>query len=337
VSAEGILLTAGVVSYDSEECLGACLSSLLGETAPLSAEVIVVDNRSTDGSAALVRERFPSVRLVVEDRNRGYGAACNRIFREGRGSFVLLLNADVELREGCLDPLLAFLRDRTDAGIAGCRLVGRDGKLQRSCSSFPSLSGYLFEAFFLDRLLPRNRIFGKYSLGFMDYREAREVDVLLGAFLLVRRETISALNGMDPRFFMYSEETDFCYRARRAGWRIWYVPEGTAVHLGGRSVARMPERMFVENHRSKILYMRIHHGPFRAGVAGAILFLGAWNRLVLWASLGLVCSPFSPRIRERARSRVAIFRSVVGWHLGFADGARAKKKKEVGAGEAERP
>lgn len=308
-------LTIGVVSYNSAEFLEPCLRSVLNESSPLGARLVVVDNGSRDGSAALVRERFPSVRLFAEGGNGGYGSGCNKVFEASDEDHVLLLNADVELVAGCLPPLLRFLSDHPRAGIVGCRLLETDGRVQPSRSAFPSIRSYLAEAFFLDRILGVTRTRAVGSGGGDAVDRAQQTDVVLGAFLLVRRDAIRAVGGMDPRFFMYSEETDFCYRAMKAGWETWYVPSGSAVHHGGKSVESVQAEMFVENHKSKVLFMRIHHGRLRAAGARAALCLGALLRLCLWTFLLSGAALFRAPGKRKALDRVRMFAAVSAWHF----------------------
>jgi hypothetical protein len=313
-------LTIGVVSYNSAAYLDPCLRSVFRESSSFDARVVVVDNGSRDRSARIVRERFPSALLIAKERNGGYGEGCNEVFGASRGEDVLLLNADIELGRGCLPPLLRFLAQHPRAGIVGCKLLETDSRVQQSAFAFPTVFSYLLEAFFLSKLVGSGRLRLSVSRGNDPYGEPRGTDVVLGAFFLVRSEVIREIGGMDPRFFMYSEETDYCYRAWKAGWETWYVPIGTAVHHGGRSVEGTETEMFVENHKSKVLYMRIHHGRLRAAGARIALCIGALNRLCLWTLLLFVCKLFRVSGKEKARRRVRMYAAVSAWHLGLRAG-----------------
>lgn len=311
------IVSIGIISFNAREFLDRCISSVLNQVENVSLEVIVVDNASTDGSADLVREKYPEVILIEEKENRGYGAAANRAFSSGSGRFNLLLNSDIELKEGCLAALIRFMNSHPEAGIVGCRLLETDGSIQRTCRSFPSFSGYLYEATFLYRLFPGNRIVGRYHLTYMDYGREAQVEVPLGALFFVRREVWEKNNGMDERFFMYSEETDFCFRASRSGWEIWYTPEGTAVHHGAKSTGHTPARMFVENHRSKLLFMRLHRGVAATLAIRLILLFGTAVRAVIWSGLWAFSGFLSQSKRDFARNRLECFWQAAAFHAGF--------------------
>lgn len=306
-----------VVSFNARDYLDRCLASVFREARAVSSEVIVVDNASTDGSPDLVRSRHPRATLIEPGENLGYGRAANLAFMGAASPVFLLLNSDLELREGFLRSLEEFLGRHPKAGVTGGRLFGADGRTQPSCRSFPSLAGLFFEASGFYRVFPRHRWIGRYYGTDMDYDREREVDVPLGAMLAIRRETWLALGGMDERFFMYSEETDLCRRARKRGWEVWYAPEVGAVHHGGMSTRALPARMFVENHRSNVLFLRLHGGPIRAFVGRVILFAGVLLRGLAWSVAWLVFSLVSPGRRERAGARVRMFACAAAWHVGL--------------------
>ncbi len=312
------MLTVGIINFNAAEYLRACLRSVLSETKSLRAEVIVVDNDSSDSSAELVRREFPEVRIIEMETNRGYAAGCNRAFREAQGDLFLLLNPDVEVHPGCLRGLTAFLDSHPRAGIVGPTLLNTDGTVQASCGSFPTTAGYFFEATGLYRLFPTNRRIGGYHLGYLDYGKENRVDVLLGAFLLIRGEVYETLGGMDEGFFMYSEETDLCRRARDEGWESWYTPTGSATHHGGKSTEPRAISMFIENHRSKIRYMKIHGSTGTALAAKAILLFGVFIRAVAWSALTLVEALVRRRRTGRSARRAVLFWRTVAWHLGLS-------------------
>jgi len=313
----GAKVTVAVVNYNAGEYLEKCLRSILAEGRSVSTEIIVVDNASTDGSSNRIRSGFPDVTLIALEKNLGYGGGANEAFAVASGEVFLLLNADIELEEGCLSSLLRFMEEHPQSGIVGCRLLESDRSPQRSCRSFPSLSGYLFETTGLYRLFPKSAIFGAYHMSTMDYDMPARIDVPLGALLAVRREVWRELGGMDRRFFMYSEETDLCYRAHKRGWEIWYSPDSVAIHHGGKSTDSMPVRMFVENHRSRVLFMRIHRGRLRSYATGLILALGSLARATYWSGLLVLGGFLVKGRRRRLTQRAAPFWAVVAWRIGI--------------------
>ncbi|MER3457620.1 MAG: glycosyltransferase family 2 protein, partial [Chloroflexota bacterium] len=233
--AETVTLSIIIVNWNTRDLLAACLESIErslssddGAGMKLQAEIIVVDNGSTDGTVEMLRRDYPDVRLIENRHNVGFARANNQGLAASRGRYLLLLNTDAFLRGPALARLVRFMEEHPEAGVVGPRLYFGDGTLQHSCYAFPTLATEFYGAVGLDRLFPRSRLFGRYRLGYWDMRDVREVDVVMGACLMARREVFEQIGGLDERFFMYSEEVDWCYRARQAGWRIYYVPQAEA-------------------------------------------------------------------------------------------------------------
>jgi GT2 family glycosyltransferase len=219
------------------------------------AEIVVVDNASDDGTAVLVRERFPNVTLLENPTNEGFGRAANRGWRETTAPYVVILNPDTELRPGAAWALLDFAAAHPRAGLVGPRVLNADGTLQHSCFRFPSLKMVLTGFFGLLPLdSPAN---GRYRPD--EYERPHPVEHLLGACLLVRREAAEQVGLLDDGFYMYFEETDLCYRLRRAGWESWYTPDATVIHHGAHSTSREPERMSAAFYRSQARFYQKHY------------------------------------------------------------------------------
>lgn len=256
-----------VVSYNAKEHLERCLEAV----AAGPHEVIVVDNASTDGSPELVRERFPSVRLVEAGENRGFGAGNNEGMRIATGPYFLLLNSDAWPVGDAIGELVRFADANPNVGVAGPRIVGTDGKLQASVRGFPTLWRLATEYFFLRKLAPRSRALNAfYGAGF-DYRSVREADFLMGAVLLLRREAVDEVGGFDESFFMFSEETDLCFRMHEAGWAVEFFPGAEFVHIGGASTKPEWGRMFREQLRGHLRFLAKHESPARAEQARKLL------------------------------------------------------------------
>jgi N-acetylglucosaminyl-diphospho-decaprenol L-rhamnosyltransferase len=219
-------------------------------------EVIVVDHGSTDGSVELVRERFPHARLI-EQENRGFGAGMNAGMRAAGGHYFLLLNADAWPVGDAVARLRAFADEHPEAAVVGPRLLHPDGSLQPSVRGFPTLWRLATEFFFLRRLAPRSRLFNAfYGAGF-DHRSVREAEWLGGACLLVRREAADAVGPFDESFFLFSEEVDWCYRFRRAGWKVLFYPGAEFVHVIG---AAYNPSLFDELLSAHLRYFAKHRG-----------------------------------------------------------------------------
>jgi N-acetylglucosaminyl-diphospho-decaprenol L-rhamnosyltransferase len=253
-----------VVTHDALAWLERCLDSVAGY------ETIVVDNASTDGTVELVRERFPDVRLV-EQPNLGLAAGWRRGIESASGRFVLLLNADAWIVGDAVEALRAFAEEHPGAAIVAPKLLNPDGSLQRSARGFPTLWRLATEYYFLRKLAPRSHALNAFYAGDFDHGEIREVEWVMGASLLVRREAIDAVGPPDTAFFLFSEETDWCYRFHQAGWSVVFHPGAEVVHVSG---AAHGGRLFKENVRSHLRFFAKHHGAREADRA---------RRLMLWA------------------------------------------------------
>jgi GT2 family glycosyltransferase len=232
-------LSVIVVSYNVRAFLDHCLQSVKRASGGLAVQLIVVDNASQDGSAAMVAQRHPEAVLIANGENVGFGRANNQAFEIAQGEAVLILNPDSFIQEDTLTVLLQKLKQFPDVGAIGPRILLPDGRFEpRSMRGFPTpwtafsyLSG-------LSALFPKSRLFGRYLLTFLDSETQNEVDSLSGCCLMARRSILQQLGGFDPDYFMYGEDLDLCYRIHRAGYRILYTPETRIVHFKGESTRR---------------------------------------------------------------------------------------------------
>ncbi|MFO7571162.1 MAG: glycosyltransferase family 2 protein [Gaiellaceae bacterium] len=250
-----------VVTYDALPWIEQCLESVAGT------QTVVVDHGSSDGTVALVRDRFPDVRLV-EQENLGLGAGWNRGIRETESRYVLILNADAWLVGDALERLVAFADSRPRAAVVGPRLRYPDGRLQRSVRGFPTLWRLATEYLFLRKLAPRTRVLNAFYAGGFDHDEVYEADVVMGACMLVRRDAIGEVGGLDECFFLFSEETDWCYRFRQAGWEVVFYPGAECVHVGGASHGG---RLYREILRGHLRFLSKHQGLREAERARLLL------------------------------------------------------------------
>jgi GT2 family glycosyltransferase len=290
--------SAVVVTYNALPWVERCLESVRSE------ETIVVDNGSSDGTVAAVRARFPQA-VVVEQENLGLAAGWNAGLARASGRYVLILNADAWLTEGSLARLVAFADSRPDAAVVGPRLVNPDGTLQRSVRGVPTLWRLATEYFFLRKLAPRTRLLNAFYAGGFEHDDVREVEVVMGACMLVRREAVERVGPLDEAFFLFSEETDWCHRFRQAGWKVLFYPGAECVHVGGASHGG---RLFRENLRGHLRFLAKHRGASYAerarrllGVAlrlRGLLFPGERGRMYRDAA-GWLASGRVPELLER--------------------------------------
>ncbi len=232
--------------------------------------MIVVDNASTDGTPGLVREKFPDAR-VIEQENKGFGAGNNAGMRAASGRYYLLLNPDAWLTEGALEKLVAFADEHPEAAVVGPRLLNPDGSLQRSVRGYPSPWRIATEYFFLRKLGPRTHALNAFFGEQFDHESVREAEYLFGACLLVRREAVDEVGGFDEDFFLMSEEVDWCYRFREAGWKVLFYPGAEVFHVVGAS---LNPRQFHAIVRGHLQFLRKHRGEREAERARRVMLWG---------------------------------------------------------------
>jgi hypothetical protein len=296
-------VTAVIVNWNTRDLLDACLRSLR-DHGPDELEVVVVDNGSHDGSVALIERSWPAVKLIANTENRGYQAANNQGMRAATGDVLLLVNADAMLTPGCLGALLRRLDLDPRAAVVGPRLAYGDGTFQRwTAGRLPSLGAAACYFFFADRLLARSGLW----LG-------RDVDRpftpgwVSSACMVVRRAALTDVGLMDERFFAYMDDVDLCARARAAGWRVWYEPAGTAIHLMGQSTRRRTGEASPLALESFLRWYALHRGRVSFGCFRAIAAAGFGLRALLYSVAGLV----RPARRAAARAHARNARRTLG-------------------------
>lgn len=257
-------LTVIIVSWNVAALLEACLNSLLAVADVGNIRIIVVDNASIDGTAEMVRERFPQVELVSNNVNLGFTKANNQALALNASPYVLLLNPDTLVRPGALRQMLDFMRANPNVGLVGPRLVYGDGQSQPSMRRFPTLPMAMAESTPWEWHFPNNRLARVYRMLDEPADAARDVDWVTGACMLIRYEVVGQVGMLDERFFMYSEELDWCRRIAAAGWRIVYLPSAVVVHLEGQSSGQVVAARHIRFNTSKVLYFFKHHGRLQA-------------------------------------------------------------------------
>ncbi len=268
-----------IVSWNVKELLEVCLRSVsaAASTNDLSVHTVVIDNASTDGSANLVRQRFPDVELIASSENLGFARANNLALRkyEDQARYLLLLNPDTVVPADVFSKTVAFMDSSPDAGVLGCRIIKPDGVLDWPCKrSFILPSVLFYKALGLDRLFPKSKRFGRYQMTFVDENEIHEVDSVVGAFMLVRQECIKEIGALDESFFMYGEDLEWCYRAKSFGWKVYYVPTATIVHYKGKSTSKRSNRMIYHWHHSTWHVYRKQIAPQYPAVVNGIVWAG---------------------------------------------------------------
>ena len=269
-----------IVNWNTREMLRDCLRSVYESTTTVLFETIVVDNASCDQSVEMIESEFHAVRLIKNNQNRGFGAANNQGMEIARGRYVLLLNSDTLAHKHSIDHSVQFADEHLGAGVVGCRVLNRDGSLQESCFMFPSLLNWALHASYLYKLFPRSRFFGREQMSWWDRVDERQVDVVTGCFMLVRREAIREVGVFDERFFMYAEETDWCLRFAQAGWQRWFTPGGEITHFGGGSAPKYGARRAEVTNRSFVRYAFKHWSKSRATIGVGLITAFYLSRLL---------------------------------------------------------
>ncbi len=252
-------LSVVIVNYNVKYFLEQCLHSVQSACLGLEAEVFVVDNNSVDGSIRMVKEKFPDVYLIENKENTGFSKANNQAIRKSKGEYVLLLNPDTIVEDDTLRKVVQFMDEHPEAGGLGVKMLDGKGKfLPESKRGLPSPSVAFFKIFGFSSLFPKSRIFGKYHLGFLDKEKTHEIDVLAGAFMLLRKSVLQEIGLLDESFFMYGEDVDLSYRITKAGYKNYYYPGTRIIHYKGESTKKSSVNYVFMFYSAMIVFANKH-------------------------------------------------------------------------------
>jgi len=249
-----------IVNLNAKDYLRNCLRKIPQAAERLTWETIVVDNGSTDGSVLMIRQEFPHILLIANPENLGYTRPMNQALQSARGRYLVQLNPDTIPKPGAFLHLFNFMENNLQAGICTPKVLNRDGSLQYQCRRSAARPWDTITYFSgLSRLFPKSPFFSKYLMTYLADDKIAEVEAVSGSCMFIRREVIDQIGYLDEQFFAYQEDADFCFRARRAGWKIYYVPTAEITHFGGHGGSNtQPYRAIYEWHRSYFLYYRKH-------------------------------------------------------------------------------
>jgi GT2 family glycosyltransferase len=254
-----------IVVWNAKAYVLECLSSLRDCCAGAYAEVIVVDNASTDGSADLIAEMFPEFKLIRNSENLGFAKANNIGMQHSSGEYICLVNSDVKFMSDCISPVISYLESNPNVGMVGPKMLGDGMKAYRSTMRFPTVWNTFCRAVGLDIAFKGSRLFGGYLMSDFDHQTTAPVEVLAGWFWLVRWSAIQRVGMLDTDFFMYGEDMDWCYRFHQNGEGVVFFAEAEAFHYGGASSSAAPARFYLEQCRANWRYFRKHHGLLAQG------------------------------------------------------------------------
>ncbi|MGQ9798997.1 MAG: glycosyltransferase [Ignavibacterium sp.] len=315
-----------IVNYNVKEFLKNLLHSIHKATQNLSIEIIVVDNASDDGSIEMIKEKFPDVILITNEKNLGFGKANNIGLKKARGKYILLINPDTLVAEDTFIKIIEFFEAHPEAGMAGCKILNPDGTLQLACRrSFPGPWTSFTKVTGLSNLFPKSKLFARYNLTYLDENQTYEVDAISGSFMMLRKEVYEKVGGFDEQFFMYGEDLDLCYRIQKAGYKIFYVHTTQIIHYKGESTKRSSldetrvfynaMHLFVKKHFASSLIVEV---ILRSAIAlrSLFAFLGKKKLIIISVLLDFILFDLCVYISEE------IYRTIKPSWLGFPDYAQ---------------
>ena len=277
-----------IVNYNVKYFLEQCLLSVIKSCNNIEAEIFVVDNNSTDGSKAFFNDKFPSVKFIWNDENIGFAKANNQVIHQCRGEYILFLNPDTIVSEDCFQKCLTFIQWQQKPGAVGVRLIDGSGIfLKESKRAFPSPLTSLFKLSGLTSLFPHSKIFAKYYLGNLDEHKNHEVDVLVGAFMLIPKTVLQTVGSFDETFFMYGEDVDLSYRVQKAGFKNYYYSQISVIHFKGESTKKGSLNYVRLFYQAMSIFVKKHYSSGSAGLFNVLMQIAIFIRAI-FSSIGMI-------------------------------------------------
>lgn len=288
-------LSVIIVNYNVKHFLEQCLHSVEKACKNIDAEIFVVDNNSVDGSTGMLIHKFPEVKLILNKRNLGFSKANNQAIRKASGEYILLLNPDTVVEEQTFNRVIAFMDERPEAGGLGVKMIDGKGKfLPESKRGLPTPWIAFYKIFGLASLFPKSKVFGRYHLSYLDEKEVHEVDVLAGAFMLMRKEALDKVGLLDETFFMYGEDIDLSYRITKGGYKNYYYPGTTIIHYKGESTKKGSLNYVRMFYNAMIVFARKHFSKQYAGLFSIFIHLAIYFRAAIATGARLIKSLWLP-------------------------------------------
>ncbi|MCX8031546.1 MAG: glycosyltransferase family 2 protein [Thermodesulfovibrionales bacterium] len=311
-------LSVIIINWNTRDLLINCVKSIYKTTKGISYEIIVVDNGSSDGSVKALKEQFPEVMVIENNSNLGFAKACNQAIRKINSRYAVFLNTDAFFFENTLRKALEFMDENLDVAICGAQLLNEDGSKQNSISSKPSLLTELINKSILKKLYPR-----LYFSKEINIENPIEVDSVIGAFMIVRKEAIDDVGLLDENFFFFFEETDWCLMMQKKGWKVFHHPQLRVYHLQGQTAKKVHIPARIEYWRSRYIFFKKHYGERHY----ICLKVGLVVKLLLNLILNLALSVITLFRYERVNHKVILYYKILQWHLlGLPDDYGLKNK-----------
>ncbi len=281
-----------IVNYRTYDLTKQTIESIITKDHPFRYEIYVVDNASQDGSLEKLQEDFSKetsdglIKFIANSKNKGFAFANNIAIKQTSSKYVLLLNSDTIVVDNCLEECINYMETDKRIGALGCKVTLPDGTLDKACRrSFPDVNVSFYRMTGLSYLFPKSKRFGRYNLTYLDENETYEVDCLMGAFMLVRTETINQVGLLDETFFMYGEDIDWCYRIKVAGWKVMYYGPAKIIHYKGGSTQKA--RLIYEFYKAMHLFYNKHYKEEYSWIINDVTFMGIWGMYGLKLFLNL--------------------------------------------------
>jgi len=294
-----------IVNWNTRDLLRGCLDSIAITVKIPTYEIIVVDNASSDGSTDMLAREYPSVQVIANAENRGFGAANNQAFAVMKGRYALLINTDAVLTEGAVEKLWRFAEAHPRAAIVCGQLLNADGSKQNSIAAFPTLLSLCLNTSLLEYLFP-----GRYPSKRYEHREPLEVESAIGACMMVRSQALKEVSFFDERYFFFFEETDLAYAMKQAGWAVYQVPDAHIYHFQGQSIGHNTQSR-IEFYRSRYQFLRKWHGTAYYHAAAAVVFV----RLIADALLNAAGVLVTLGLAAGIRRKLIVYLRIIRWHF----------------------
>lgn len=284
-------ISISIVNFNTKDNLKKCLDSIKKNIKDISYEIIVVDNNSSDGSVGMLKDDFPFVRIISNRENLGATKAKNQSFAEANGRYILMLDSDIEILQGAFEEMFKFMEKNHSVGILGPKVLFTNGQMQHSCNkSAPNLwSAFINKFFFFANLrygFYRSKIGDLYLR--KKYNKTEEFRWVGGMCMLVRKEVINQVGGMDENYFIYFDDTDFCLMARNNGWQIYYLPSASVIHHMSKGVGRFRYFLYPKIFESELYFFKKHQGQFQANIIAIFIQIAMISRALLILPLFLI-------------------------------------------------
>jgi GT2 family glycosyltransferase len=316
-----------IVAWNVKDLLRDCLKSVFEQTHGIEFEVIYVDNASQDGSVEMAAKEFPSVKIMQNSENRGFIKANNQAIEVAKGRYVLLLNSDTVVLDNAIAKTVKFADAHPDAAVVGCKILNPDKTLQRTCFMYPSALNMLLAATYLYKIFPKSRFFGRERMSWWDYDEVREVETVCGCYSLVRAKAIEQIGLMDERYFVYGDDPDWCYRFKKAGWKIMFTPEPRIIHYGGQTTKFRRREFRWQLHGSELIFMKIHKSWLEFIFVRLFMAMFLLLRVPYWFTVAM----FNKNERSKAMETAVTY--LIGGFLCFFNWKRLLMNKRALEGQ----